>query len=905
MARTQLDALFKPRTVAVIGASERRGAIGATLLANLRSGGFRGRIMAVNPHYEQIAGQPAYPDVASLPEVPDLALVCAPAATVPASIDALGARGTGAAVVVSAGLRGTTTGAGVDLQRAVAETAARYRLRLVGPNAIGVIVPGSGLNASFAHRMPAGGRLAFVTQSGTILTAIIDWAAPRGIGFSHLVSLGDTTDVGFGDLLDHLAGDPATRGILLHIEAVRDARRFLSAARAAARMKPVIVVKVGRSSAGARAVASHTGVLAGTDAVYEAAFRRAGLLRVHGLTELFDAAEVLALGKPPKGNRLLILSNGGGLAALAADELVAQGGRLAALPAATIDALDAVLPPTWSRANPVDIGGDAPGSRYVAALVGLGAVPDSDGLLVLHCPTALSSPEEAAAAVVEHAARRRNAPLFTSWLGEATVTAARAALAQHGIPGYDTPEQAVRAFMYLVRYRENQRLLLETPPSLPEDHRPDTARVRALIDGVDAEGRVRGGGWLNEVESKHVLAAYGIPTVPTRLAETPAAAAALAAELGGPVALKAVSPDLLHKQAAGAVALDVPDSAAVREQAAAMAARLAADRPEARLVGFSVQPMVRRPGAVELLVGVADDPQFGPVLLAGQGGRHAEAIGDTALGLPPLNLRLAQELLGRTRICRATGTAASELAVDLDAVALVLVRLSQLVCDFAEVRELDINPLLVDAAGAVALDARIRIDPAARAADPGERLAIRPYPKELEETITLGNGRRLLLRPIRPEDEPMLQAAVAGLTPEEVRLRFFVPLRILDHMAAARFTQLDYDREMALVLTDPGIPGRTEIYGVVNLSAEPDGESAEYAVLVRHDMAGMGLGILLMRRIIDYARARGIRQLIGDVLRENRTMLKLCQVLGFTTERDPDDLEIVKVRLRLDGEAQR
>jgi len=905
MTRSQLDPLFKPRSIAVIGASERPGSIGATLMANIQAGGFRGRLMAVNPHHRQVGGQPSYPDVASLPEAPDLAVVCTPAVAVPGIIDALGARGVGAAVVISAGLRQAPAVAGSDLRRALGEAAARHRLRLVGPNALGVLVPGNGLNASFAHRMPVAGRLAFVAQSGTILTAIIDWAAPRGIGFSHLLSLGDMADVGFGDVLDYLAGDRATRGILLYIEAIRDARRFLSAARAAARMKPVIVVKAGRSPAGARAVASHTGVLAGTDAVYEAAFRRAGVLRVHGLTELFDAAEVLALAKPPKGARLLILSNGGGVAALAADELVAQGGQLAALPDETIAALDAVLPATWSRANPVDIVGDAPGSRYAAALKHLAAVPDSDGLLVLHCPTALSSPDDTAAAVIANASRRSGALLLTSWLGAATVQDARTTLAQHGIPNYDTPEQAVRAFMYLVRYRESQQLLMETPPSLPEDQVPDTARVRALIDGVAAADVTSRGRWLTEVESKQVLAAYGIPIVPTRLAATPAAAAALAAEVGGPVVLKLVSPDLLHKQAAGAVALDLQGPAAVRAQAEAMAARLTAARPEARLIGFSVQPMVRRPGAFELIVGVADDPQFGPVLLVGHGGSRVEAIDDKALGLPPLNLRLAHELLGRTRIHRVLKAGAGEEAANLEAVALVLVRLSQLVCDFAEVRELDINPLLADPYGVIALDARIRVDPAAgNAADPGERLAIRPYPKELEETLTLGDGRRLLLRPIRPEDERALQDAVARLTPEEARLRFFAPMRTLDHIAAARFTQLDYDREMALVLTDPGIPGRTPVYGVVNLSAEPDGERAEYAVLVRHDMAGMGLGVLLMRRIIDYARARGIREVVGDVLRENRTMLKLCEVLGFTTERDADDLEIVKVRLRLDPHPQ-
>ena len=898
MAARQLDALFHPRTVAVVGAGERPGSIGATLLRNLTSAGFTGRILPVNPHHRRLGGEPCFPDVARLPEAPDLGVVCTPPAAVPEVVDALGARGARAAVVISAGF-GECADGGAELQQAVQAAAAKHGLRLVGPNCVGVIVPGSGLNASFAHLMPAAGRLAFVAQSGAILTAVIDWAAPRGIGFSHLVSLGDMADLGFGDVLDHLASDPGTRGILLYIEAIRDARRFLSAARAAARMKPVIVVKAGRHPEGARAVASHTGALAGSDAVYDAAFRRAGVLRVRGLTELFDAAEVLALAKPPRGDRLLILSNGGGIAVLATDELIHQGGRLAALPEATISALNAVLPATWSRANPVDIIGDADGARYAAALAALCRVPDVDGLLVLHCPTAVVSPDAAAAAVL---AAPKGPQLLTSWVGEAAVAGARETFARQGIPTYDTPEQAVRAFMYLVRHRERQRLLMETPPSPPEDFATDAAGVRALLDGLDADALARRGGWLTEVESKQVLTAYGILTVPTRQAGTPAAAAALAADMGtGPWVVKLLSPDVLHKRAAGAVALDLTTAAEVGQAAALMAKRLAASRPQAEIIGFSVQPMVRGRGARELIVGVAADAQFGPVLLVGHGGSAVEAIDDKAIGLPPLNLRLAQELMARTRIHRVLSGAGGEPAAALDAVALVLMRVSQLVCDFAEVLELDINPLLTDADGVLALDARIRVDLSARTADPGERLAIRPYPKALEETINLGDGRRLLLRPIRPEDEPALQAAVAGLTPAEARLRFFAPTRTLDHVAAARFTQLDYDREMALVLTEPGSPGRTPIYAVANLSATPDRASAEYAVLVRHDMAGMGLGVLLMRRIIDYARARGIGELTGDVLRDNTTMLKLCRLFGFSTHRDPEDPVIVKVRLPLSG----
>jgi acetyltransferase len=906
MTVRHLDAFFKPKSIALIGASDRRGSIGATLARNLIKGDFQGTVTPVNPKHKQIAGRRAYADVASLPETPDLGVICTPPTAVPGIIDALGEKGTRAAVVITAGFGERRAAGGVELQRAVQAAAKRHRLRLMGPNCLGILVPGIGLNASFAHRAPRPGALAFVAQSGAIVTSIIDWTEPRGIGFSHMVSLGDMADVAFGDMLDYLASDASTRGILLYIEAISDARHFMSAARAASRMKPVIVVKAGRHPEGARAVESHTGVLAGTDAVYDAAFRRAGVLRVHGLMELFDAVEILAIARALKGDRLAIMSNGGGVAVLATDELMDQGGRLASLSTETIAALDQVLPATWSHANPIDLIGDASGSRYADALQVLSKEPGADAILVLHCPTAVTSATDAAQAVIANAPDARGPLLLTSWVGEQAVRGAREAFAERRIPSFDTPEHAVRGFMYLVRHRRNQQLLIETPPSVPEDYHPDLKRVRALIAGIDADGWAARRGWLSEVESKQLLSAYGISVVPTRLAETPEAAAALAAEIGGPVVLKLQSPDLLHKSAIGGVVLDLIGPQAVLEQARSLYERIAAAQPEARLTGFSVQPMVRRPGAYELIVGVADDPQFGPVILAGQGGTRVEAIDDKALGLPPMNMRLARELLSRTRVHRLLQGAPGHPAVNLDAVALVLVRVSQLICDLPEIRELDINPLLADPFGVVALDARIRVEPPLPGAVEKTReralarLAIRPYPKELEQTVTLGDGRSLLLRPILPEDEPALQEAFSKLTPEEVRLRFFAPMRTLDHVAAARFTQIDYDRDMALILTDPGIAGRTQIYGVVSLSADADNRVAEYAVLVRHDMAGMGLGILLMRCIIDYARQRGIREIVGDVLRENHGMLKLCQVLGFSVHRDPDDFDIVKVRLQID-----
>lgn len=898
MTIRNLDALFKPKSIALIGASNKPASIGAVLANNLFSAGFKGPVMPVNPKHKKIAGRKVFPDVAGLPEPVDLGVICTPAAAVPGIVGALGRLGARAALVITAGFGERQEARGLELQDELKNAAKSGELRVVGPNCLGILVPGINLNASFTHKAPANGTLAFVAQSGAIVTSVLDWADARGIGFSHLVSLGDIVDVDFGDMLDYLANDAATHAILLYIETIKDARKFMSAARSAARTKPVIVVKTGRYAEGARAVASHTGALAGSDAVYDAAFERAGVLRVYSLEELFDAVETLALAKPPKGDRLAILTNGGGIGVLATDALIEQGGRLARLSDETIDALGQVLPPTWSHANPIDIIGDATGSRYADALAVLKKDRGMDGILALHCPTAVTSAEEAAKAVVDAVSGQWGPLLLTSWVGDSAVNQARRLFAERRIPTYDTPEQAVRAFMYLVRYRRSQELLTETPPSIPKDFSPDGEKVKKIVAGVLDNGR----SWLTEYEAKQVLSAYGIPVVATQRAESPEEAAEQAAEIGGPVALKILSSDITHKSDVGGVALDVVGPAAVLETAKIMTERLDRSHPEARQLGFTVQPMMRRPGAYELIIGMSVDPQFGPVILAGQGGTVVEVVDDKALGLPPLNMRLANELLSRTRIHRQLKGFRGQPAVNLEAIALTLVRLSQLIIDVPEICELDVNPLLADPFGVMSLDARMRIQRADKSG--ADRLSIRPYPKELEEVVPLGDGRILLLRPILPEDEPSLQNAFAKLTPEEVRLRFFVAMRTLDHVIAARFTQIDYDREMAFILTEPGIAGRTDIYGVVRIIADPDNERAEYAIIVRHDMTGMGLGVLLMRRILDYAKRRGIREVFGEVLQENRTMLKLCDVLGFQKQRVPEEPGIVRVTLHLDGKGR-
>ena len=894
MTVCNLDRLFRPASVALIGASKQASSPGAVIARNLRSNGFAGEVMLVNPKYSEIDGEPCHRDIASLPATPDLAVVVTPPPTVPEIIAALGARGTKAAAVITAGFGEGGAERGRALRQAMLDAARPHLLRIVGPNCLGVMVPGHGLNATFAHLAAASGRLAFVTQSGAIMTGILDWASARGIGFSHLVSLGDMADVDFGDLLDYLAQDGGTSAILLYMEAVTHARKFMSAARAASRRKPVIVLKAGRHEEGARAVASHTGALAGADGVYDAAFRRAGMLRVRSLQELFDSAEVLASSVRLKGARLAILSNGGGFGVLATDALIDEGGHLAELAPATLERLNAALPATWSHGNPVDIIGDAPGRRYADALGILLEDPGIDAILVLNCPTGIASSVDAADAVASVLASRPRTPLITSWVGgSSAVQDARRLLQASRLPVYETPGQAVLAFMHLVRYRDSQRALMETPPSVPEEFVPDAAAARAVIESALEGGRE----WLTEPEAKSLLAAYGIPVAKTRTVADADEAARAAAEIGFPVALKILSPDITHKSDVGGVALDLADAVQVRAEVEAMRARLAETAPHGRIEGFAVQPMIRRPNAQELIVGASEDPQFGLVVLFGQGGTAVEVIADRALALPPLNMSLAHDLIAQTRVSRLLRGYRDRPPADLDALAVTLIQVAQLVIDFAEIAELDINPLLTDQDGVIALDARVRVSPTE--APPERRLAIRPYPKELEDEIRLTGGRSLLLRPIRPEDEPMLIAAFHKLAPEAVRLRFFAPIKELTHDTAAGLTQIDYDREMALVLADHDRPGAAELYAVARFSTDPDQEKAEFALTVRDDVTGRGLGPLLMRRLIDYARERGIGEIFGHVLRENRAMLAICRSLGFEETADPDDSAARLVRLRL------
>ncbi|WP_448203720.1 bifunctional acetate--CoA ligase family protein/GNAT family N-acetyltransferase [Azospirillum sp. sgz302134] len=893
MTVRNLDHLFKPTSIALIGATRKANTIGAVVARNLFNAGFDGPIMPVNPSERAVEGVLTYKTVEDLPITPDLAVICTPANTVPATIDALGKKGTKATIVISSGFSKEQT-------QTLLDTAKPHLMRVIGPNSLGIMVPGRGLNASFGHVTPKKGDVALVAQSSMVVTSIADWATARNIGFSHLISMGDKSDVDFGDLLDYLAGDATVRAILLYIESVTDARKFMSAARSAARQKPVIVIKAGRTEEALEASASHTGSLAVSDAVYDAAFRRAGILRVNNLDELFDAVGTLATGVPIIGDRLAILTNGGGMGVMATDSLILSGGHLAQLAPETLEALDKVLGGACAggNRNPVRIGSDASPKRYADALNALMQDPNNDAVLVLNCPSAVTDSLAAAQAVVDTMAanKARKHPVLTSWLGDLSAVEARKLFAQNRIPTYDTPSHAVRAFLHLVEYRRNQNLLMETPPSVPDDYQPDDIGVRKIISRAIAEKRE----WLTEYEAKRVLAAYGVPVVDTRCADTPEEAARCAEMIGGPLALKILSPDITHKSDVGGVALHLTEPSEVQAEAEAMLARVREAVPDARIEGFTVQEMAVRPDAYELIVGMTENELFGPVLLFGEGGIGVEVVEDYALALPPLNMKLATELMGRTRIWRQLQGYRSRAAVDLESVALTLNKISQLIVDFPEIAELDINPLLADSEGVMALDARIKVGiPALPGA---KRLAIRPYPRGLEDQITIKDGRNFFVRPILPEDEPLVHHMVANQTPEDLRLRFFAPLKRLSHQAAARLTQIDYDREMGLVAVGPDPEtGETIMYGVVRITADPDNLRAEYAVMVRSDMKGQGLGYQLMNKILDYARSRGIKEVYGEVLRENTSMLGMCRALGFIRKENLDEPGVVEVRIELGG----
>ena len=884
MSVRHLDRLLEPKSIAVIGASDRVGSVGETVWRNLRGGGFAGPIFAVNPRHATLDGVAVYARPADLPQAPDLAVVCTPAQTVPGLIQELGQLGTRAAIVMTGGLSPAQ-------KQAMLDAARPHVLRILGPNCIGVLTPHLGLNATFAHTDALAGNVALVSQSGALVTAVLDWAKSRHVGFSTVISFGERIDVDFGDLLDHLASDIHTRSILLYIESIEAPRKFMSAARAAARNKPVIVVKAGRAGNGVKAAASHTGALAGSDIVFDAAIRRAGMLRVDTLQDLFMAAETLARFGTNRDQAMTLMTNGGGAGVMAADAAALAGITLRDLSDGVREKLDAALPPTWSHGNPIDIVGDAPVERYVDTLQTVLADRNSGALLFLHAPTAIVRSADiarACAPIVRQAAGR----VMACWLGDTAVAEARRIFEDAGAADYETPEEAVRAFAMLATYRRNQALLLEAPTA-SENGPPDLATARAIVDAALGEGR----DMLGDSEGKQLLKAYGIPIVEAlTVAATADATAAAARQLGYPVALKILSPDISHKTDAGGVVLDLRDEQALRQAADRMLERIRESQPQARITGLTVQQMVHRPFAQELILGASIDSVFGPVLLFGQGGTAVEVIADRAIALPPLNRALARELIARTRVARLLAGYRDHPPASLDAICDALIALSQMLADLPELAELDINPLWADQDGVIALDARLRLNRRGEAG--AAKFAIAPYPAELVETVTC-LGEAVVLRPIRPEDEAQHRAFVERMRPEDLRLRFFYARRSLPRSELARLTQIDYSREMAFIAVRKTADGGEETLGVVRAMADPDNADAEFAIGVRSDLKGRGLGQVLLAKMIAYLRTKGTQRIVGFVMHENVGMRKLALAQGLTVDKSGSDADALRLVLEL------
>jgi acetyltransferase len=897
MSTYRLKNLLSPRSVALIGASPRQASVGRAILNNIVKGKFGGDFGLVNPRYAEIDGVAAVTSLDKLPFAPELVVITAPPSAVAGLIDEAVRRGAAGAIIVTAGL-GHGPGSPAD---AAERAAQKYGMRLIGPNCLGIMVPGVSLNASFSAHMPGEGNLAMISQSGAIAAGMVDWAAQRAVGFSGIVSIGDQLDVDIADFLDYFALDGKTRAILLYVEAIKDARKFMSAARAAARIKPVVVVKSGRVAQGAKAAATHTGALAGSDAVYDAAFQRAGVVRVSDLRELFDCAETLGRVNSPSGKRLAILTNGGGLGVLAIDRLVELGGIPAAITPDIKAKLNAILPPTWSGSNPVDIVGDADPARYAAALELLLADPGNDAVLVMNVQTAIARADEIAVTVTELVAKYRqlnrgwSKPVLAVWVGaERRVTDV---LSGAGIPNYPTGGDAVRGFMHLVWHREVVAALAQVPPAMPGEFMPDVETAREIVAAALADGRH----WLDPIEIKRLLDAYDIAMVPTFAAGNAEQAVAHAEAIfaqGATVVLKIMSRDIVHKSDVGGVVLNLTSVDAVRKATADILSRAKAQQPDARISGVMVQAMVVKPKARELILGIADDPTFGTVIVFGRGGTAVEIINDKALALPPLDLQLARSLIERTRVSRLLRAYRDVPAVKEDAVAMVLVKLSQMAADIPEIHELDINPLLADRNGVLAVDTRIAIGAASKkfAGSGPANFAVRPYPSQWQRHIETRDGWRLFVRPIRPEDEPVIHEFLRHVTSHDLRLRFFAAIKEFSHEFVARLTQLDYARAMAFVAFDEATG---EMVGAVRIHSDSIYRSGEYAILLRSDLKGRGLGWALMQLIIEYARSEGLKAISGDVLEENTTMLDLCRDLGFEVTHDLIEHDICIVKLAL------
>jgi acetyltransferase len=884
-----LTSLFEPASLAVIGASERAQSVGSILFQNILAAGYAGRLYPVNPKHATVQGIPAYKSVEDIDARIDLAVIATRPHTVPEIVEQCGRSGVKNVLVITAGFA-EEGHAGAALERQMLEVARRYKLRVLGPNCLGLIRPGLGLNATFARVGASPGNLALVSQSGAMCSAVLDWAQSNRVGFSSVVSLGSTADVDFGEILDYLIYDSSTQHILLYVEGIRNARRFMSSLRSAARIKPIILLKAGRHAAGSAAVQTHSGMVAGSDSVFDAAIRRAGVVRVKSVGQLFNAAQALAAKFRPKGKRLAIVTNGGGPGAMAADRAGDLGIPLSNLSMQTVQALNAVLPSNWSHSNPIDIGGDATPARYRDAMLAVAQDDDVDGMLVMLSPQAMTQASEVAKAVID-VGLLSSKPILSCWMGEAQVVEARQMMTRAGIPSLRIPETAIELYHHISTYYRNQKLLLQTPAPSTRQARPEAEGASMLIEAMLQEGRKV----LSEMESKAILHAFGIPVAQTMVARTPTEALLLAEQIGFPVAMKVDSLDLVHKSEAGGVRLNIPNAPAVRNAYYDIIAIVQKKHPAARINGVSIEPYLVRPHARELMIGVVRDPIFGPVIIFGAGGSEVEIFSDRALALPPLNAYLADDLIRSTRASKMLGEFRNMPPVKRDALVDVLLNISEMVCELPWLQELDLNPLIIDEAGAVAADARMVIDYAASTGDRYAHMAIHPYPAHLVQDWQLPDGQRVTIRPIRPEDAAMEQDFVARMSDESKYFRFMDTVRELSQAMLVRFTQIDYEHELALLATVQGDDGREVQIGVSRYVSNPDGESVEFALAVADDWQRRGVARQLMTLLIECVRAKGYRFVVGDVLEANTRMFRLLDSLGFSVHAHPDDPGVKRV----------
>ena len=878
-----LKALFAPESVAMFGASETPNSVGQVVFKNLLGGGFEGKIYAINPKRDTVQGQKAYPDLDSIGDPIDLAIVATPARTVPAIVEQCGIYGIKSMIILSAGFReiGET---GRALEDKVRDTARSYGIRFLGPNCLGLIRPSIGLNATFGNNSASEGGIALVSQSGALCTAILDWAEDRDVGFSAVVSTGIGADLDFGDVLDYLASDSKTSSIILYIEGLQDSRRFMSGLRAASRIKPIIAIKAGRHSEGAAASMSHTGALVGGDEAFSAALARSGVVRVQNISEVFAAAGTLGSKYHSAGNRLAIVTNAGGPAVLAADHVPEVGLELAELSEETIKALNEVLPETWSHRNPADIIGDAPPERYQAAIDICLQDKGVDGVLVILTPQAMTAPVEVAEAVVKAAEKNRK-PIITSWMGGTQVNPARAIFRQAKIPTFNTPEAAVDAFHYLAAYKANQSLLLQTPGKLSLHHEaPNIEAARLIIESALNEKR----DVLTEPESIALLKAFKIPTVRNGIARSAEEALVLAVSMGFPVAMKIYSEDISHKSDVGGVKLNIRNAGDVRGAYRDLMERVARNKPDANLLGVTVEQMHRTTNGREVMIGVINDPVFGPVISFGAGGTWVEVMKDAAVALPPLNVRLAKNLIKRTKIAKMLDQFRNMPAANTDSLVDVLLRVSNMACELPWLQEMDINPLILDENGAVAVDARIVVGVPKPSTDAYAHMAIHPYPTDLESRFQLPDGRDVIIRPIRPEDAEIEQDFVRGLSDEAKYFRFMHAVHELTPEMLVRFTQIDYDREMALIAVTEE-DGHEVEHGVVRYVMNPDQDSCEFALVISDEFQGHGIGQRMLKRLMEIARSRGLDMMEGEVLTANHRMLELVKSMDFQVERSKDN----------------